>query len=630
LSFVIMALAVMVIAIVTMKFNTELKAMKQQRGGVHEADVGRLSAAGAAFALGIANMRRRRLRTGLTAVTLTLLTFTVLSFTSVKTGIRSNKIRLSQAPEYQGVLLRDRAWLPLEQPTADIIGNEFAGAATVSPRAWYTSADVSKELTVDVALASDPAKRGTASCLLGLTAQERGVLPVDKLLAAGKWLPEGARNVALLPTSLAKALGVTEAMLGTATVTLFGGEFRVVGLVDENRLRGLKDLDGEALTPVNYAMLRPELLKELQVQAQQRAQLGTSTAGSLLQEYKHFSPERVVILPYDRVLELGGTLRSVAVRRAEGAAAGRDVEAMLSRFALSLYCGIGRETYLFSSAGTTSFSGLEGLLVPVLIAALIVLNTMLGSVYERTREIGIYSSLGLAPSHIGMLFLAEAAVFANLGAIAGYLVGQTLARVLFITGHTGGLELNYSSTSAVGVTAVVALTVILSTLYPSRRASEIASPAVARRWALPEPQGDGMDILLPFTVTGTDALGVCGFLAEYFGEYVGYSGGEFLAEGVALGRSEAGGAGCVSVTLRMWLAPYDLGVAQDFALECRPTGDGDIHEVHIGLKRLAGDLASWKKANVVFLSNIRKQFLLWRTVPQSEKTRYASEVLAQG
>ncbi|MGD9495855.1 MAG: M28 family peptidase, partial [Armatimonadota bacterium] len=73
LAFIVMALAVLVISIVTMKFNQELKSMKQSRGGVHEADVGRLSVAGAAFGLGIANMRRRKTRTALTAITLILL-----------------------------------------------------------------------------------------------------------------------------------------------------------------------------------------------------------------------------------------------------------------------------------------------------------------------------------------------------------------------------------------------------------------------------------------------------------------------------------------------------------------------------------------------------------------------------
>jgi hypothetical protein len=628
LSFIIMALAVAVIAIVTLKFNTELKSMKQQQGGVHEADVGRLSAAGAAFALGIANMRRRKTRTALTAITLTLLTFTVLSFTSVKSFLRANKVRLSQAPAYQGVMLRDRSWLSLEEPIADIISNELRGRALVAPRAWYVSPDLEKELVIDIALSTDPATRYSVNCLLGMSPEASEVLPVRKALVAGQWFRKDARNVALLPTAVAEALGITADRLGSASVNVFGTDFRVIGLVDSGALRQLTDLDGEPLMPVNYSMLRPETIKDIQQAAQERSQLGAGGAESLLQEYKHYSPEKLIILPYDRVLELGGTLRAISVRFNDPSEVPESVDQMMKRFALSLYTGMGKDSYLFSSVGMTSVAGAESLVIPILIAALIVLNTMLGSVYERTKEIGIYSSLGLAPSHISMLFLAEAAVFANLGAIVGYLLGQALAKVIYLTGAHVGLELNYSSLTAVGVTIVIVVVVLLSTIYPSRRAADIASPGIERRWSLPAPQGDVMDLLLPFTVTGRDAYGVCAFLKEFFDEYVGYAGGEFLAEDVRLEplRNHATKADEITgmtVKLRMWLAPYDLGVSQDFLLECRPTEDPGVYSVHIKLTHLAGDLTSWKKTNSLFMAAIRKQFLIWRTVPQDEKLEYA-------
>jgi len=623
LAFIIMALAVMVISIVTMKFNEQLKAMKQARGGVHEADVGRLSAAAAAFSLGIANMRRRKLRTGLTATTLILLTFTVLSFTSVREGLRTNEILLPSAPAYQGVMLRDRAWLSLEEPTADILGNELSKVGTVAARSWYTSAQVDKELMIDVTNVSDPGKKYVVSTILGLAPQEERVMDVQRFLIAGRWFKPGDKDVALLPTGAAEALGIGQGQLGSAQVQVFGTRFRVIGLVSEDQMRKARDLDGEPMMPVNYALLRPEVLKELQRQAEQRSQLGATTAESLLQEYKHFGPEKLVILPYDKTLELGGTLRSLAVRYDDPTQILPGVHRMMNRFALSLYAGFQDKTYLFSSVGVTSFSGLEQLVIPILIAALIVLNTMLGSVHERVREIGIYSSLGLAPVHVSMLFLAEASVFANLGAILGYLLGQVITKVLYATGSMHGIELNYSSMSAVSVTIVVIAVVLLSTLYPSKKAGEIASPGIERKWSLPDPEGDLMTIVLPFTVTGRDAFGVAAFLKEFFDEYVGYAGGEFLAEDVRLLSTEHEHGHGLTVALRMWLAPYDLGVSQDFRLTCEPTEDGEIYAIVLRLDRLAGDITSWKKTNTLFLAGIRKQFLIWRTVSHAEKADYA-------
>lgn len=623
LAFIVMALAVLVISIVTMKFNQELKSMKQSRGGVHEADVGRLSVAGAAFALGIANMRRRTTRTALTAITLILLTFTVLSFTSVKTYLRENKIVLGDRPAYQGIMLRDRSWLSLEAPTAEIIANELRGQAVVAPRAWYSSADLEKELMVDIALAGDLSKTYTVNAILGLSPQETQVMDTERLLLAGRWFRPGEKNTILLPQSIADALGIGPADLGTAKVKLFGRDFIVVGLLDEARMREQADLDGEPMTPVNYSQLRPEVIEELKRQAERRSQLGSSGASSLLQEYKHYGPENIAVIPYNTVLEMGGTLRSVGVRFEQPEQVAKTVTTMMKRFALSLYAGVGNQRFLFSSVGMASASGLESVVIPILIAALIVLNTMLGAVYERTKEIGIYSSLGLAPVHIGTLFLAEASVFANLGAIVGYLLGQVLAKVIHVFDLNLGIELNYSSMSAVGVTILVVIVVLLSTIYPSKRASEIASPGIARKWELPEPQGDLLVVRLPFTVTGRDALGVAAFLQEYFSEYVGYAGGEFLAENVRLeGLGESVEEG-IAVRLRMWLAPYDLGVSQDFELVCVPTEDEGIYAIDIRLNRLAGDITSWKKTNALFLSSIRKQFLIWRTVPQGEKAAYA-------
>ena len=159
---------------------------------------------------------------------------------------------------------------------------------------------------------------------------------------------------------------------------------------------------------------------------------------------------------------------------------------------------------------------MTNLFVPILIASLIVLNTMLGAVYERVREIGIYSSVGLAPVHIAFLFLAEACVYAVLGAVIGYLFGQAVATVLVKFGLMGGLTLNYSSMSTVIATIVVMIVVMASTLYPAIKAGRMAVPDIERKWKLPEPDGDLWHFNLPFTVLAEEALGLNIFMKDYF------------------------------------------------------------------------------------------------------------------
>ena len=151
---------------------------------------------------------------------------------------------------------------------------------------------------------------------------------------------------------------------------------------------------------------------------------------------------------------------------------------------------------------------MELVFFPILIASLIVLNTMLGSVFERVKEIHIFSSIGLAPSHIGMLFIAEALVYAILGSVAGYLLGQLTSKILVLTHWLPDLYLNFSSVSAVMTTLIVVAVVLLSTLYPARKAAEVATPAVERTWRVPEPDGDHWIVPLPFAVTGDQASGL--------------------------------------------------------------------------------------------------------------------------
>lgn len=622
LAFIIMALAVIVIAVVTTRFNEQLRQMRREESGIHQADVSRWSAVTAAFSLGIGNMRRRRTRTALTCLTLVLLTFTVLSLTSVTSYLRANKIRLSNAPPYPGLMIRDRSWLPLEEPTADIVANELGDLGMVAPRAWYISPDIEKPLYVDVT--SQSGRTYQANALLGLSSAEPAVTGAQRALLPGsRWFAPGEEDACLLPASAATALGLTAQDLGRASVRVFGATLKVIGIVDEAALRRVTDLDGETITPVDYSMLRPEIIQELKRRAQLRSQIGPTSTQGLLQDYRHFPPQSMVIVPYSTVMSLGGALRSVAVRYNHPEAVADQVAKLMRRYALSIYAGIGRDTYLYSSVGLTALGGLRDLFVPILIAALIVLNAMLGSVYERVREISIFSSIGLAPIHVSMLFLAEASVFANIGAIVGYLLGQVAAKVVQATGALPGIELNYSSLSAVGVTAVVMVVVLASTVYPSRRAADIASPGLERKWRMPEPVGDEMTLVLPFTVTGQDAVASCAFLKEYFDEYVGYAGGEFLAEDVRLHPVQTPEGQAIGVSMHVWLAPYDLGVSQGFGLLAIPTGESEVYRIELHLRRAAGDVRSWVRTNSLFLSTLRKQYLIWRTLSPADRAEYA-------
>jgi hypothetical protein len=253
------------------------------------------------------------------------------------------------------------------------------------------------------------------------------------------------------------------------------------------------------------------------------------------------------------------------------------------------------------------------------------LNTMLGSVFERVKEIHIFSSIGLSPANIGTLFMAEALVYAILGSVAGYVVGQGVSKILTSANLLQGLSLNFSSVSAVLSTLIVVAVVLLSTLYPAKKASEVATPSINRTWAVPEPEGDTWKIRLPFAVTGDQARGVNGFLAEWFQSYEGYSVGDFITEGIYRETFDGAHGEAFRIGCKAWLAPFDLGVSQNIVLETVPTDLEDVYDLNLTLLRVSGDVSNWKRVNRRFLNTLRKQFLIWRTLNAAERERYMNE-----
>lgn len=643
LAFVIMALGGVAMVIVVSKFGQEVRKMKAAAAGMYEADVGRLSATAAAITLGISNLRKRPLRTGLTAVTLTLLTFTTLSFTSVQTSLQFYKLPRDNKPSYQGVLVRDRAWRGMQESVIDYLRSEFDGRATVVPRAWYMSQvrgerayvnfervtdasapPMSRATYIDFDVGLTTGKDSFVNAVMGLTPDEPKVTDVDQLLLSGRWFEPGEEFVCILPHDLAELVSIYPEDVGTARIKVMGQVFTVIGIIDSDGLNKLKDLDDEKLTPVDTVKEKDDL-------ADAQDQDPRVVAAAPIETFTHLESTNTFIVPYKYVRDVGGTLNSVAIsdftdeNGAPKADFIDDVESFMARVSLTMFVGYDQNVTVYSSIGSTTLSGLGSLFVPILIAALIVLNTMMGAVYERFREIGIYSAVGLAPNHISALFLAEAGVFATLGAVLGYLIGQVLVLLLFERGLLGGLELNYSSLSAISATLIVMATVFLSTLYPAKKAADMAVPDVTRKWEFPEPDGDRWVFDFPFTVGGGEVLGMYTYLTRVFESYGEGSVGDFVADNIKFTSQDVNGEPQYEIHLTAWLAPYDLGISQDVELKAIPEGEHNIYRIEVVINRLSGDVASWKRINRGFLNALRKRFLVWRTIPLDLKHNYAEE-----
>ncbi len=116
--------------------------------------------------------------------------------------------------------------------------------------------------------------------------------------------------------------------------------------------------------------------------------------------------------------------------------------------------------------------GLSG--VVMLVGGLVVLVTMMGSVRERTAEIGIFRAVGFRRSHVIRLILFEAGIVSALAGVLGYLVGiGTTKTVVPLFTESHGVAVRLDPMLAGGAFLLAVLLGIVSSLYPALLAARL-------------------------------------------------------------------------------------------------------------------------------------------------------------
>ena len=116
--------------------------------------------------------------------------------------------------------------------------------------------------------------------------------------------------------------------------------------------------------------------------------------------------------------------------------------------------------------------GISGVIL--LIGSLVVLVTMMGSVRERTDEIGIFRAIGFRKRHVMKIVFLEAAIVSGLAGILGYLLGWGVTQAavrFFIEGHSGFVPFNLEL--ATGAFVLALLIGLVSSAYPAIIASRL-------------------------------------------------------------------------------------------------------------------------------------------------------------
>ncbi len=256
---------------------------------------------------------------------------------------------------------------------------------------------------------------------------------------------ESRRRVAVLGYGVPAMLNANGAAMIGQQISIRGIPFEIVGIFAEKGSEGFSNRDEQILIPLETGQFRV---------------FGTDRLRSINVQIIHPDSMTVAMIGIERVLRRehgilpGGTNDFNMRNRTEFLATAQETT----------------QTFTFLLAGIAAVS--------LLVGGIGIMNIMLVSVTERTREIGVRKALGATRRNIMLQFLVEAVTLCMLGGLVGILFGSGGAYALArLQGWPTAISLQ-----AVGMAFVFSAVVgIFFGLWPARRASTL-DPIEALRY----------------------------------------------------------------------------------------------------------------------------------------------------
>jgi putative ABC transport system permease protein len=258
----------------------------------------------------------------------------------------------------------------------------------------------------------------------------------------------GIRRVAVVGSAVIDNLGLQtpEALLGE-NVRIGGLQFEVIGVLQSKGQAGGfgQNPDDFVLIPISTAQFRV---------------MGSDRLSNI----------GVLAIDEDKIPIAQAEIQSILRREHRLAAGKRDDFDIRNQAEFLTTFAETTKTFTFLLAGIAAVS--------LLVGGIGIMNIMLVSVTERTREIGVRKALGATKGAILLQFLIEAIVLCLLGGILGVFVGSGGAALLNKLGgfnttvDPGAVALAFLFSAGVGV---------LFGVWPARRAASL-DPIIALRY----------------------------------------------------------------------------------------------------------------------------------------------------
>lgn len=127
--------------------------------------------------------------------------------------------------------------------------------------------------------------------------------------------------------------------------------------------------------------------------------------------------------------------------------------------------------------------------ISLLVAAMMIINTLVMAVLERTREIGLLKAMGATDADVMRLFLSEAGLIGLMGGMGGLILGWIVAEITNMIANYQFMKMGEMRVDLVafppwlimGGLAFALIVSLAAGFYPSRRAARV-DPVVALRY----------------------------------------------------------------------------------------------------------------------------------------------------
>ncbi len=268
----------------------------------------------------------------------------------------------------------------------------------------------------------------------------------SRTLAAGEFLT--AADVSSASSSMVLGSDTADELFGTQnvvgqTVTISGTPFTVVGVLASAGSNSSSNLDDEAIIPVTT------MASEL---------VGGSTRNSVNTIYLKASSQDTLSAAYQEADSLLLSLHHIT-------------NSSDADFSISSQDALLDTATSVSKTLTVLLAGIAAL--SLLVGGIGVMNIMLVSVSERTREIGLRKAIGAPPAAIRRQFLVEAIVLGLTGGLLGALLGIFGARALPALLSTT-TPVIVSTPVVIGSIAIAIVIGLIFGVYPATRAARMA------------------------------------------------------------------------------------------------------------------------------------------------------------